>query len=253
MYASTQKELAPEEDQGILFNLVKTPPARQPRLSRAGHRPPLQRLQDDPREASTCSPSTAWAARAPGLRRHPAQAVGGAQPHAGADPAGTAAQADRHRRRPGLRLRQPVAAGLDRRPAGAIRHHARPATTSSSRRCWSRCSRPRRRAACSSSPTATCKFDTPQIEVKIDHAKANRSASPCRTSAPRWRRCSAATTSTASTSTAAAIRSSRRCRATSASTPDWLDALSGASTAIGRHGAAVDRRDGRDSRCSRTR
>ncbi|MEI9900842.1 MAG: efflux RND transporter permease subunit [Hyphomicrobium sp.] len=46
MYATAQKELAPEEDQGILFNLVKTPPGHQHRLPRAGQRPSLQRVQD---------------------------------------------------------------------------------------------------------------------------------------------------------------------------------------------------------------
>src|SRR6202035_977957 len=38
MFASTPKELAPEEDQGIIFALIKDPPIRQPRLYGKGDR-----------------------------------------------------------------------------------------------------------------------------------------------------------------------------------------------------------------------
>ena len=61
--------------------------------------------------------------RAPGHRRHPVQAVGGEEAHAEADPAEPAAEGGRHRRRPGDLLRAAVAAGLDRRAAGAVRDH----------------------------------------------------------------------------------------------------------------------------------
>jgi multidrug efflux pump subunit AcrB len=61
MYMTTQKELAPEEDQGILFTLVKTPQYGQSRLSRERHPAALQGLQHGSRGRTTCSPSTAWA------------------------------------------------------------------------------------------------------------------------------------------------------------------------------------------------
>ena len=70
MYVTTQKELAPEEDQGILFNIVKTPPATQPRLSRAGRPTNSARCSTRCRRRSTSSPSTAWAATC--IRRSPA-------------------------------------------------------------------------------------------------------------------------------------------------------------------------------------
>ena len=67
-----------------------------------------------------------------------------------------------------------LAAGLDRRPAGAVRASRPRPTIPSWRRCWPRCRRRQPRAASSSSPTRDLKFETPQVELKIDHDKANR-------------------------------------------------------------------------------
>ena len=54
MYASTPRELAPEEDQGVLLqrralHADQDAAGRQPRLYRAGDRPPIRADQGDPR------------------------------------------------------------------------------------------------------------------------------------------------------------------------------------------------------------
>ena len=115
MYVTTQKELAPEEDQGILFNIVKVPQTANldyleqatGELNKVFETVPekehvfiINGMGDDVRH---------------GDRRHPVQAVGGAQAHAEADPAEPAAEGRRHRRRAGDLLPAAVAAGLDRR------------------------------------------------------------------------------------------------------------------------------------------
>ena len=96
---------------------------RQSRLSRAGDVRAQQGVRDRAREGARLHHQRSRQQRAPGHRRHPVQAVGGAEAHAEADPAEPAAQGGRHRRRPGDLLRAAVAAGLDRRAAGAVRDH----------------------------------------------------------------------------------------------------------------------------------
>ena len=62
------------------------------------------------------------------------------------------------------------------------------------------------RAACSSSPTPTCASRRRRWSWWSTRTAPTSWASPCATSAPRWPRCWAATTSTASRSMAAATR-----------------------------------------------
>ena len=96
---------------------------RQPRLPRAGHRAPRQGVQHGAREGARVRHQRHGRGREPGVHGHPVQAVGRAPPHAAADPAGAAAEGREHRRRTDLHLRPALAAGLDRRAAGAVRHH----------------------------------------------------------------------------------------------------------------------------------
>ena len=123
-------------------------------------------------------------------------------------------------------LQEPAAEGRRASPAAqahlllaARRCRARPAD----RRCSSSSPRPRdypqladvlrrcRRSRRAKSglfifTDSDLKFETPQVEFKIDHDKANRLGITMPISAARSRRCSAATTSTGSISTAAATR-----------------------------------------------
>ena len=123
MYATAQKELAPEEDQGILFNLIKTPPAANIDYLEQVNDHLYDVFQHGAGEGACVRHQRHGRRRAPGVHRHPLQAVGGAQPHAGADTAGPAAEGELHRRWPDHHLRQSVAARLDRRPAHPVRHH----------------------------------------------------------------------------------------------------------------------------------
>ena len=93
------------------------------RLPRAGHRPSLRRVQNGAGEGARLRHQRHGWQRAPGVLRHSVQAVGGTEPHAGANPAGSAAQGERHRRRADHHVRQPLAAGIDRRTANPVRHH----------------------------------------------------------------------------------------------------------------------------------
>ena len=61
MYMTTQKELAPEEDQGILFTLVKTPQYANLDYLEDATLSSSTRSTRPCRRRSTCSPSTAWA------------------------------------------------------------------------------------------------------------------------------------------------------------------------------------------------
>ena len=61
MYMTTQRELAPEEDQGILFTLVKTPQYANLDYLEEATEQLNARLQHACRRRSTSSPSTAWA------------------------------------------------------------------------------------------------------------------------------------------------------------------------------------------------
>ena len=147
---------------------------RQSRLSGAGDVRAQQGVRDRAGEGARVHHQRLRQQRAPGHRRHPVQAVGGAPAHAKADPAEPAAQGGRHRRRPGDLLRAAVAAGLDRRAAGAVRHHHHGRLSAAGAGAGRGAGRSRTRAGSSSSPTRDLKFETPQVELKIDHDKANR-------------------------------------------------------------------------------
>ena len=130
---------------------------RQPRLSRAGHRRTSTRCSRPCPRRSTCSPSTAWAATC--TRRSPASCSSRGRSATARrqqilqEPA---AEGGGHRRRPGaVAFGAALAAGLDRRPAGAVRHHHDGRLRAARAGARPRCSRRRRRAASSSSPTPT--------------------------------------------------------------------------------------------------
>ena len=89
---TAQKELAPEEDQGILFNIVKTPQAGNLDYLEQVTDAPQQGVRDRAREGARVHHQRHRQQRAPGHRRHPVQAVGRAQAHAEADPAEPAAE-----------------------------------------------------------------------------------------------------------------------------------------------------------------
>ena len=173
MYATAQKELAPEEDQGILFNLVKTPPVANIDYLEQVNGSPLRGVRDRAGEGARVRHQRHGRRRAPGVHRHPVQAVGGAQPHAGADPAGPAAEGERHRRRPGHHLRHPSLPGSTGGPPLQF-----VITTTADYEQLAQVLEKMQHEAQKSGlfifSDSDLKFDTPQIEVKIDHAKANR-------------------------------------------------------------------------------
>ena len=123
MYVTTQKELAPEEDQGILFNIVKTP--------QAANLDYLEQATAELGKVFETVPEKEHVFIINGFGNNVHQAIAGilfkpwdrAQAHAEADPAEPAAQGGGHRRRAGDLVRAALAAGLHRRPAGAVRDH----------------------------------------------------------------------------------------------------------------------------------
>ncbi len=94
----------------------------QPRLPGAGNGPARQAVRDSAGEGARLHHQR-LAGRASGVRRHPVQAVERAQALAKADPAEPAGARVADRQRAGVHLPAAVAAGLHRRPAGAVRHH----------------------------------------------------------------------------------------------------------------------------------
>ena len=76
---------------------------------------------------------------------------------------------------PGDLVPAALAAGLDRRrPAGAVRDHDHRRLSAAGAGAGGGAGGSAPRAASSSSPTRDLKFETPQVELKIDHDKANR-------------------------------------------------------------------------------
>ena len=205
MYTTAQKELAPEEDQGILFNFVKTPQyANLDYLEQATQQlykaystvPEKEHVftingMGDVHQAFAGILFKPWSERTRKQKADPAGAVAAHLEHAD----GTRAV-----------LLAAVAAGIDRRAAGAVRHHhhARlPAAGAGARRCpeGGEGERPVHLL-----PTPISGSRRRRSSSRSTTTRPTGSASPWRTSATRWRRCSAATTSIGSTSTAAAIR-----------------------------------------------
>ncbi len=123
MYVTTPEGAGARGGPGHPVQYRQGSAGRQPRLSRAGDVRAPQGVRDRAGEGARLHHQRPRQQRAPGHRRHPVQAVGGAEAHAEADPAEPAAQGGRHRRRAGDLLRAAVAAGLDRRAAGAVRDH----------------------------------------------------------------------------------------------------------------------------------
>ena len=87
MYTTAQKELAPEEDQGILFNLIKTPQgANLDYLEQVTEQ--LDKVFDTvPEKEHVFAINGIGGDVNQAFHRHPVQAVGRAPPHAAADPA----------------------------------------------------------------------------------------------------------------------------------------------------------------------
>ena len=218
MYLTTPRELAPEEDQGILLSLIKTPQignldyteqattaAVRWRALDAGSRARLhhQRLGRRPQRLRRLSPQTLGRADAGPRSRFWASSARNSSPC---------------RRRRCRRFRRPPCPA---RPAArrCNSSSAPPATTRPSPTSRSRCSRRRAKAASSCSPTSTSSSTRRNSSSRSTPTRRTASASTCPMSARRSRPCSAATTSICSAFTAAAIRSSRRRRASSASIP----------------------------------
>ena len=205
LYLTTPQELAPEEDQGILFTLVKTP--QYANLDYLEHS--TQRLVQGLRDRAGAGArlrDQRLAGRAHGLRRHPVQALGRAQAQREADPEGAAAEARDHPGRPGGGLLAAGAAGIDRRAAGAVRDH--------DHRRLSAARQGGRSDAGGGAQERPVHLHRQRPASSTRRRSSSRStatrrtgwASACTTSATRWRPCWAATTSTASISTAAATR-----------------------------------------------
>ena len=196
MYMTTQRELAPEEDQGILFTLVKTPQyANLDYLEDATQQ--LYRSTAPCRRRSTSSPSTAWATC---IRAFPAScssrgASGIAIRSKCCRICRRASRAWRRRRRSRSRLPR----CRDRREGRRFNSSSPRRTTSGSSRTWSPTSRSRRkRAGCSSSPTPTSASRRRRSSSISITTRPTASASPWLISATRSPPCLAATTSTCS-------------------------------------------------------
>ena len=174
MYMTTQKELAPEEDQGILFNIVKTPQIRQSRLSRAGDRRAQQGVQHRAGEGARLH-----------HQRHGGdvhQAFAGIlfkpwderQRNHKADPARACS-----RRSSSIAPAQAISFALPSLPGSIGGPPVQFVITTtrdfrSSRRCWPTCRRRRAKSGLFIFTDSDLKFETPQVEFKIDHDKANR-------------------------------------------------------------------------------
>ena len=218
MYASTPRELAPEEDQGILLSLIKTPQVGNLDYTEQATQAPVRRRARDARNRARFHHQR--------LRRRPQRLRSAFSSNPGTRGAGarsrfsasSARNSSRCRRRRCRRFRP---RRCPARPAArqCNSSSAPPATMRRSPTSRSRCSRRRERAAFSCSPTSTSSSTRRNSSSRSTPTRPTASASTCPMSARRWRRCWAATTSICSAFTAAAIRSSRRRRASSASIP----------------------------------
>ena len=221
MYASTPRELAPEEDQGILLSLIKTPQIGNLDYTEQATQRLLRRRARDARNRARFHHQR-LRRRPQRLRRLSPQTLGssGARPRSRFSPSsGRNSSACRRRRCRRFRPRRCPARPAARRCNSSF---APPATIRPSRMSRSRCSRRRRKAACSSSRTSTSSSTRRNSSSRSTPTRPIASASTCPMSARRWRRCWAETTSICSAFTAAAIRSFRRRRASSVSIADWL-------------------------------
>ena len=117
MYLHTGKELAPEEDQGVLFALTKAPQYANLDYMQAYGDRTRQGADLGPRGRSAFCHQRARRPE-PGHRRRDPEAVGRAQAHRRADQAGIAAEGRRGPRHAGLCVLVAAPAGFDRRIAG---------------------------------------------------------------------------------------------------------------------------------------
>ena len=215
MFIMSPVELAPIEDQGVIFGIFDAA-ANSTLEQTSTYAAAANRAFHSVPETDFTFQIIVSGQR---LRRHGGQAVGRAQAHHLSDPAGGAAQAACHPGHPDVPGDAPGAAG--RRPVpGGVRH--------------------RIDRGAGTDPRACPKGPDPggaerHVRLPADHRRQDRpaavgdrhrsrqgrptSASISSRSGRTSRRCWAATSSTGSTSTAAATRSSRRSSARSASTP----------------------------------
>ena len=122
MYMTTQRELAPEEDQGILFTLVKTPQyANLDYLEEATDQ--LYRVFSTVPEKEHVFAINGMGDVHQGFAGISAQALGRAEAQSPGRAARAAAEDRRHRAGAGALVLAAAAAGLGRRAAGAVRHH----------------------------------------------------------------------------------------------------------------------------------
>ena len=175
MYITTQKELAPEEDQGILFNIVKTPQTANldyleqatAELNKVFETVPekehvfiINGFGNDVHQAFAGILFKPWEER----KRTQKQILQSLQPKV--------ARHRRRRRRSRSRCPRCRARPAARRCSSSSRTTAD--YPSSSRRCWPTMQAEAHKSGLFIFTDTDLKFETPQVELKIDHDKANR-------------------------------------------------------------------------------
>ena len=154
LFIHTSAELAPEEDQGIVFSPDQGAAICQPRLRRRLRRAARPGFRLVPRDRHAVHRQRDGGRPQQRHRRHDPQAVGRARARRqGAQSAGPG-QAQRDHRRAGVRVLAAAAAGLDRRPAGADGDQLARRLRDRVRADGADQGGGPHRAACSSSPTA---------------------------------------------------------------------------------------------------
>ena len=123
MYVTSQKELAPEEDQGILFNIVKSAQSANLDYLEQATAEMNKVFETVPETRARVHHQRVRQQRAPGDRRHPVQALGRPRAYAEGDLAEPATQDRRHCRRAGDLFRFALAARVDGWTARAVRRH----------------------------------------------------------------------------------------------------------------------------------
>ncbi len=122
MYMTSQRELAPEEDQGILFNVVKTPQAAnldylEQATAQLGK---VFETVPEKEHVFTINGLTDVHQAFSGILFKPWER---ARAHAKADPGGTAGQGRRYRQCAGVHVSAALAAGIAGWRVGAVRDH----------------------------------------------------------------------------------------------------------------------------------
>ena len=224
MYMFSPAELAPNEDQGVVFGALDVPAnatlEQLDALHRAGEPDVFESMPEFDHSFQITFPTGGFGGML-------AEAVGRAQAQHLPDPG--RARGQDWRRSPASA--RPCSCPPALPSAGFFPVEFVIASTASHEEMLRlrRAARRTRRRRAGSSPSrrsSTCSIDQAKTEIVIDRDKvASMGLSMQQVGARPRRRCSAATSSTASTSTAAATRSSRRSSAPRRLTPEQLDGI----------------------------